>query len=102
MSDVLQEAVNRGEHERGVYEKFKVERTDGTSGAGEKHHVCSYFVLDLNHDPYAGAALEAYAEACEVDYPALARDLRILAASGDSGGVVMAMMFRVDVDVDSR
>lgn len=60
----------------GIYEKFKVERTDGKSASGEKHNGCEYFVLDLTHDVHAKAALLAYADSCEGDYPVLASDLR--------------------------
>lgn len=59
----------------GLYEKFTVVRTDGTSYTGEKHHGCEYFVLDLDHDPHASAALSAYAESCRIEFPALAADL---------------------------
>lgn len=61
----------------GLYEKFKVERTDGQSEPGEKHHGCEYFVLDLDHDPHAIPALKAYAESCLDDYPQLAHDLKM-------------------------
>ena len=60
----------------GLYHKFNVQRTDGTSVPGGKHFNCRYFVLDLTHDPYAGPALAAYADSCEAHYPLLARDLR--------------------------
>ena len=65
---------------RGVYKKFRVERTDGQSAPGEKHHDCEYFVLDTIHDPYARAALLAYAFACEERYPMLAADARRMAS----------------------
>ena len=61
---------------RGVYKKFIIERTDGRSGPGQKHEHCRYFVLDLDHDPFAFAALMAYAEECYDDHPNLASDLR--------------------------
>ncbi len=61
---------------RGLYEKFYVERTDGRSAPGQKHEGCEYYVLDLDHDKHAAAALEAYATSCEAEYPALAADLR--------------------------
>lgn len=64
---------------RGVYEKFRVERTDGQSAPGQKHFGCEYFVLDCQHDPHARAALLAYAESCEAKYPLLARDARRMA-----------------------
>lgn len=61
---------------RGLYEKFMVERRDGASDPGGKHHDCEYFVLDLDHDPHAAVALDAYADSCAAQYPALAADLR--------------------------
>jgi len=63
-------------HTMGLYEKFKVWRTDGTSATGAKHDGCQYFVLDVTHDPHALAALRAYAASCETFYPKLASDLR--------------------------
>lgn len=60
---------------RGLYEKFTIKRTDGRSEPGEKHDGCSYFVLDLDHDPYSVPALKAYADACRERFPALAKDL---------------------------
>lgn len=66
-----------GDATRGLYEKFKVKRTDGRSAKGEKHEGCSYFVLDLTHDPFAWPAIHAYAMACEVKFPQLAADLRV-------------------------
>ena len=60
---------------RGVYRKFKIERTDGKGAPGEKHDGCHYFVLDLTHDPFAIPALRAYAEACRTKRPQLAHDL---------------------------
>ena len=65
-----------GDKTRGLYRKFSVERTDGTSMPGAKHFGCEYFVLDLNHDKHAAAALEAYASSCWEEYPLLADDLR--------------------------
>jgi len=60
----------------GLYRKFTVERTNGSSGPGGKHEHCDYFVLDWAHDKFAVAATLAYAKACEAEYPDLARDLR--------------------------
>lgn len=59
----------------GLYPKFKVERIDGTSAPGGKHHRCFCFVLDLDHDPHAKVALKAYADSCRAEYPVLAKDL---------------------------
>jgi hypothetical protein len=64
-----------GDPTRGLYGKFYVERTDGRSAPGEKHHGCEYFILDLDHDKHAVAALEAYAKSCKAEYPLLAEDL---------------------------
>jgi hypothetical protein len=61
--------------QRGLYRKFHVTRTDGSSKPGGKHEHCRYFVLDLDHDQYAAAALKAYEEACCAEFPRLAIDL---------------------------
>jgi hypothetical protein len=65
----------KSDKERGLYHKFNVERADGSSEPGGKHHGCEYFVLDLTHDKHAPAALHAYARSCLREYPALADDL---------------------------
>lgn len=64
---------------RGLYEKYRVERTDGSSAPGKKHDGCAFFVLDLEHDAHALPALEAYIDSCVGEYPLLADDLRRLA-----------------------
>lgn len=64
-----------GDTSRGLYNKFRVERVDGSDKAGGKHDGCSYFVLDLCHDPHAVAAIQAYIHSCVDDYPLLANDL---------------------------
>jgi hypothetical protein len=68
-----------GDRTKGLIEKFRVERTDGMSAPGEKHHGCRYFVLDYDYDQFAAPALAAYADACEGEYPLLAADLRSVA-----------------------
>ncbi len=60
----------------GIYDKFRIERTDGKSRPGRKHDGCTYFVLDITHDPFAVPALLAYADSCEAEYPELAADCR--------------------------
>lgn len=60
----------------GLYRKFTVMRVDGSSMAEGKHEHCEYFVLDWDHDPFIGPAVLAYAVACEIEYPELARELR--------------------------
>lgn len=59
----------------GLYGKYNVERTDGSSAPGRKHSCCNYFVLDLTHDKHAIAAIKAYAISCKEEYPELAADL---------------------------
>lgn len=64
---------------RGLYRKYsKVERADGSSGTGGKHEKCEFFVLDLEHDKHAKAALKAYADSCAKEFPELAKDLHHL------------------------
>jgi len=65
------------DHDVGLYNKFKVSRADGRDQRlTDKHYGCRYFVLDLNHDQHAKAAIEAYASSCESEFPKLAEDLR--------------------------
>jgi hypothetical protein len=68
----------------GLYRKFDVRRTDGSSEPGGKHAGCNYFVLDVTHDPHAISALRAYAESCRSQFPLLAADLdrMVLSAQG--------------------
>lgn len=61
---------------QGLFRKFDVRRVDGSDQPGGKHHGCRYFVLDVDHDQHAHAALTAYAAACESSHPELAADLR--------------------------
>lgn len=70
---------------RGVYDKFRVTRTDGQSAPGGEHETCTYFVLDLDHDPFARPALAAYALACRERRPALAGDLEEALATRPCG-----------------
>lgn len=71
---------------KGLYRKFLVERTDGSSAEGGKHENCAYFVLDLDHDPFAWPALKAYEQACAGTYPHLAADLMMLRMKREKGG----------------
>ncbi len=68
------------DRERGLYGKYRVSRLHDPT---KKHVDCRYFVLDLIHDKHAGAALHAYARACEVEYRALADDLREAVQDGE-------------------
>ena len=67
--------IKQNDVERGIYDKFRVARTDGRSEPGEDHDGCQYFVLDLTHDPHAVPAMIAYAESCEKEFPALSADI---------------------------
>jgi hypothetical protein len=78
----------------GLYRKFDVRRTDGSDAPGGKHHQCAYFVLDLDHDPHAKAALAAYAKSCRSDFPVLADDLQSLV---DGNGLMKARTFGIGV-----
>lgn len=71
----------------GLFCKYIVTRADGSSKRGGRHHDCEYFVLDLDHDPHAHAALGAYAESCRAAYPVLADDLVAKQAAMASAGV---------------
>lgn len=67
-----------GDKTRGLYGKFLVSRQDGSSGSGQKHDGCDYFVLDITHDPHAKVALRAYAESARSDgYEVLADELEV-------------------------
>ncbi len=58
----------------GLYPKYKVERIKDPDG---KHDLCFFFVLDLDHDPFAFPALAAYIEHCQKEYPVLAAELAL-------------------------
>ncbi len=77
-------AMDRAGMDVGIYQKFKIERVDGSSGPDGKHEHCTYFVLDWKHDRYAVPAARAYAIACEKRYPALAEDLRARANEAEA------------------
>lgn len=66
--------------EQGLLNKFVVTRTDGSSEPGGKHEGCRYFVLDIDHDPHALAALVAYAYSCRDTHPELSDDIYQIAA----------------------
>lgn len=69
--------TNEAKHD-GIYRKFNVSRVDGSDSPSGKHFNCFYFVLDVDHDPHATAAMRAYARSCEKQLPELASDLRRL------------------------
>ena len=60
----------------GMVNKFRVERTDGSSAPGQKHHQCRTYVLDLDHDRHAIPALMAYIQSARAGaFGRLASDL---------------------------
>ena len=76
--------------QQGIFRKFEVSRVDGSDQAGGKHHGCRYFVLDLDHDQHAPAAMRAYAVACASTHPDLSADIERefgAEASADKGAV---------------
>ena len=60
-----------------LWGKYEVHRVDHAEGnPASKHYLgCAYFVLDLDHDPYAPEALRAYAVACKDTHPILSEEL---------------------------
>lgn len=93
--DVIRAEAERRGSERnkrtvGLYHKYNVSRTDGSSDPGGKHDGCHHFVLDIDHDPFALVAIAAYSEACKGEYPVLAEDLEVISAqtSTETPGMV--------------
>ena len=67
------------DRKRGMYRKYFVRRLDDFAG---KHKNCCYHVLDIDHDPHAIPALEAYADSAEADgFTELAADIRRIVKS---------------------
>lgn len=62
------------DQDRGLYRRFDLYRIDED---GERQYLVTdpYFILRYTTDPHARVALEAYADSCAADYPALAADL---------------------------
>lgn len=60
---------------QGLFRKFNVSRVDGSDAPGGKHRGCEYFVLDVDHDVHAPAALRAYAQSCKDTHPVLSQEL---------------------------
>jgi hypothetical protein len=58
-----------------LQQKYWVDRIDGRDLPGGDRVDSKYFVLDYVHDPYAIAALEAYAFACHKDLPNLSEEI---------------------------
>ncbi len=60
-------AATDPDKQRGMYPKYRVEKLNGKP-------VGPCFVLEFK-DPHARAAIRAYAESCQDEYPQLAADL---------------------------
>ena len=84
--------------QQGLFRKFDVRRVDGSDQPGGKHRGCRYYVLDVDHDPYAAAALGAYADACKESHPELARDLREKWGAADTIDTLRADLDRAIVN----
>jgi hypothetical protein len=67
--------VTKPAEQQGLFRKFDVERVDGSDEPGGKHHGCFNFVLDVDHDKHAPAAMRAYAASCRHEQPKLAQDI---------------------------
>jgi hypothetical protein len=61
--------------QQGLFRKFDVRRVDGSDRPGGKHEGCRYYVLDLDHDQHAPAAMRTYAAECKSTHPQLAADI---------------------------
>ena len=68
--------MGTGTRGHGLYGKFNVSRVDGRDAPGGVKAKADYFVLDIEHDPFARQALAVYAHACSTEYPVLAADLQ--------------------------
>lgn len=67
--------------QQGIFRKFIVRRVDGSDAPGGKHHGCRYFVLDLDHDAHAPAAMLAYSADCASTHPQLSREIAWLSVA---------------------
>ena len=66
------------ESNRGLFNKYKIERIDGKPG----RENCQYFVVDVCHDPYAHAAIRGYIDALPDEFAMLKADLEKLLEGG--------------------
>ena len=75
MKNLPERDTTKPAEQQGMFRKFEVRRVDGSDEPGGKHHGCRYFVLDLDHDPHAAAAMASYGEACKETRPALSAEI---------------------------
>jgi hypothetical protein len=98
--------LSKPAEQQGMFRKFDVRRVDGSSQPGGKHFGCRYFVLDLNHDQHAPAAMRAYAAHCRATHPQLAAEIEREFAAADTSEFraaieqVMAAVERVHDAID--
>jgi hypothetical protein len=73
----------------GLHEKSRIRRVDGTpmpEGARQYGRIAIRpYVLRIDDDPHARAALRAYAASCAAENPALAADLTAALAETEGG-----------------
>ena len=99
VTDALPERdTTKTAEQQGLFRKFDVRRVDGSDQPGGKHRGCRYYVLDVDHDPYAAAALGAYADACRESHPELARDLREKWGAADTIDTLRAQLAEAQRD----
>ena len=75
MKDLPERDTTKPTEQQGMFRKFEVRRIDGSDRPSGKHHGCRYFVLDLDHDQHAAAAMAAYAQAARETHPTLSAEL---------------------------
>ena len=78
LSAAKEKTVGLTDEMLGLYRKYDVRRLKDADG---KHANCEYYVLDLVHDKFSAAALEAYSTACKDEFPQLAYDLQLKSGS---------------------
>lgn len=61
--------------EQGLYEKYRVYRTDGLDNVGGPRADDKYFVLNLTRDPHAKPAMAAYAASVNPTHAILSTDM---------------------------
>lgn len=69
---------------RGLYQKYRIERTDGKPLSGDRYFVLSMDSRDPHHREACRKAALAYADAIEPHSPELSADLRKLAEPGEA------------------
>lgn len=73
----LKEREGEMKMKKGLYDKYKIAKTDGTPIDPDAH----YFVLNLSTDQDAREAAYEYADLCAITNPKLSEDLKALLAA---------------------